>query len=46
MTAAEHAAAGGGSVDDFAGAVLWLVSDAGRYVTGQAIVVGGGWIAR
>jgi NAD(P)-dependent dehydrogenase (short-subunit alcohol dehydrogenase family) len=35
-----------GSVDDFAGAVLWLVSDAGRYVTGQTIVVDGGWTAR
>jgi NAD(P)-dependent dehydrogenase (short-subunit alcohol dehydrogenase family) len=34
-----------GSVDDFAGAVLWLVSDAGRYVTGQTIVVDGGWTA-
>lgn len=30
-------------VDDFAGAVLWLVSDAGRHVTGQTIVVDGGW---
>ena len=35
-----------GSVDDFVGAVLWLVSDAGRYVTGQTIVVDGGWTAR
>jgi NAD(P)-dependent dehydrogenase (short-subunit alcohol dehydrogenase family) len=35
-----------GNVDDFAGAVLWLVSDAGRYVTGQTIVVDGGWTAR
>jgi len=35
-----------GTVDDFAGAVLWLVSDAGRYVTGQTIVVDGGWTAR
>ena len=34
-----------GSVDDFVGAVLWLVSDAGRYVTGQTIVVDGGWTA-
>lgn len=29
--------------DDFTGAVLWLVSDAGRHVTGQTIVVDGGW---
>jgi NAD(P)-dependent dehydrogenase (short-subunit alcohol dehydrogenase family) len=35
-----------GSVEDFVGAVLWLVSDAGRYVTGQTIVVDGGWTAR
>ena len=35
-----------GSDDDFVGAVLWLVSDAGRYVTGQTIVVDGGWTAR
>jgi NAD(P)-dependent dehydrogenase (short-subunit alcohol dehydrogenase family) len=37
---------GEGTVDDFVGAVLWLVSDAGRYVTGQTIVVDGGWTAR
>ena len=35
-----------GTVDDLAGAVLWLVSDAGRYVTGQTIVVDGGWTAK
>jgi len=35
-----------GSVEDFVGAVLWLVSDAGRYVTGQTIVIDGGWTAR
>src|SRR5215469_1791017 len=35
-----------GAVDDFVGAVLWLVSDAGRYVTGQTVVVDGGWTAR
>ena len=35
-----------GTVDDFVGAVLWLVSDAGRYVTGQPAVVDGGWTAR
>ena len=37
---------GDGSVDDVVGAVLWLVSDAGRYVTGQTVVVDGGWTAR
>jgi NAD(P)-dependent dehydrogenase (short-subunit alcohol dehydrogenase family) len=35
-----------GTVDDLLGAILWLVSDAGRYVTGQTIVVDGGWTAR
>jgi NAD(P)-dependent dehydrogenase (short-subunit alcohol dehydrogenase family) len=35
-----------GTVDDLTGAVLWLVSDAGRYVTGQTIVIDGGWTAR
>ena len=35
-----------GAVDDFVGAVLWLVSDAGRYVTGQTIVIDGGWTTR
>jgi NAD(P)-dependent dehydrogenase (short-subunit alcohol dehydrogenase family) len=35
-----------GSVDDFIGAVLWLVSDAGRYITGQTIIVDGGWTAK
>jgi NAD(P)-dependent dehydrogenase (short-subunit alcohol dehydrogenase family) len=35
-----------GSVDDVVGAVLWLAGDAGRYVTGQTIVVDGGWTAR
>jgi NAD(P)-dependent dehydrogenase (short-subunit alcohol dehydrogenase family) len=32
-----------GTADDIVGAVLWLVSDAGRYVTGQTVVVDGGW---
>ena len=35
-----------GTVDDFTGAVLWLTSDAGRYVTGQTIIIDGGWTAR
>jgi NAD(P)-dependent dehydrogenase (short-subunit alcohol dehydrogenase family) len=35
-----------GTVDDYTGAVLWLTSDAGRYVTGQTIIVDGGWTAR
>ena len=35
-----------GQPQDFTGAVLWLVSDAGRYVTGQTIVIDGGWTAR
>jgi NAD(P)-dependent dehydrogenase (short-subunit alcohol dehydrogenase family) len=35
-----------GTIEDFVGAVLWLASDAGRYVTGQTIVVDGGWTAR
>lgn len=35
-----------GVPEDFAGAVLWLAGDAGRYVTGQTIVVDGGWTAR
>ncbi len=29
--------------DDFSGALLWLASDSGRHVTGQTIVVDGGW---
>jgi NAD(P)-dependent dehydrogenase (short-subunit alcohol dehydrogenase family) len=37
---------GDGSVEDHLGAVLWLVSDAGRYTTGQTVVVDGGWTAR
>jgi NAD(P)-dependent dehydrogenase (short-subunit alcohol dehydrogenase family) len=32
--------------EDFVGTALWLVSDAGRFVTGQTIVVDGGWTSR
>lgn len=35
-----------GTAEDMVGAVLWLASDAGRYVTGQTIAVDGGWTAR
>ncbi|MCL2584262.1 MAG: SDR family oxidoreductase [Streptosporangiales bacterium] len=37
---------GEGTPEDFTGAVLWLASAAGRYVTGQTIVIDGGWTAR
>jgi NAD(P)-dependent dehydrogenase (short-subunit alcohol dehydrogenase family) len=35
-----------GSARDIVGAVVWLAGDAGGYVTGQTIVVDGGWTAR
>ncbi len=35
-----------GTADDIVGAILWLVGDAGRFVTGQTIAVDGGWTAR
>jgi NAD(P)-dependent dehydrogenase (short-subunit alcohol dehydrogenase family) len=35
-----------GRAEDVVGAVLWLAGDAGRYVTGQTVVVDGGWTAR
>jgi NAD(P)-dependent dehydrogenase (short-subunit alcohol dehydrogenase family) len=31
---------------DFVGAALWLASDAGRFVTGQTILIDGGWTTR
>ncbi len=37
---------GDGRAEDVVGAVLWLVSPAGHYTTGQTIVVDGGWTAR
>ena len=35
-----------GTPQDFSGAVLLLASDAGSYITGQTIVIDGGWTAR
>ncbi|MBH0780761.1 SDR family NAD(P)-dependent oxidoreductase [Nocardia bovistercoris] len=34
------------TAEDVVGAVIWLAGDAARYVTGQTIVVDGGWTAR
>ncbi|MFC3962334.1 SDR family NAD(P)-dependent oxidoreductase [Nocardia jiangsuensis] len=35
-----------GTAADLVGAITWLAGDAARYVTGQTVVVDGGWTAR
>ncbi|CAH2350048.1 L-rhamnose-1-dehydrogenase [[Candida] railenensis] len=35
-----------GNIDDFMGPIVFLTSDASKYVTGETLLVDGGWMAR
>lgn len=35
-----------GNMDDFQGPIVYLVSEASKYVTGESLVVDGGWMGR
>ena len=37
---------GNGTVDDIVNAVVFLGSDRARWITGQTLVVDGGWLLR